>query len=316
MSTIYDVIIIGGGPAGLTAGLYAGRAGLNVLILENPIKPSQLLITDYIENYPGFPSGISGFELMNNFKKQIEKFELETKKENVVSVEKCKSDEFDAWQVNTDKDKYKALSVIAATGADFRKLDVFGEKKFTGKGVSYCAICDGAFFKDKEIMVVGGGDTAVEEAVFLTRFAKKVTIVHRRNRLRAEKIIQDRALANEKIDFIWDSVITEISGDIKVSSVKVENVKTQEQTEVACEGVFIFVGYIPNVEYIKDLVDLDNNNYIITDNNTACSQSGIFACGDCRSKNLRQIVNACGEGAVSAYSARKYVEELKGIEYK
>jgi thioredoxin reductase (NADPH) len=312
----YDVIIIGGGPAGLTAALYASRARLKTLVLESFSVPGQAIITDCIENYPGFPEGISGFELVDRFKKQAEKFGTEFKASHVKDIKECKEGKYAAWEVTTEKESYHSLALIIASGARPKKLGLAGEERLQGRGVSYCATCDGALYKDKDIIVVGGGDTAIEEALFLTRFAKKVSLVHRRNRLRATKILQERALSNEKIDFIWESEVIDVLGEQKVKGVRVKNVKTAEESEVACNGVFVFVGYLPNTDFVKGVVKPDKNGYIITDDDMNTSKKGIFACGDARKKLLRQVVTACGDGATAAFSAQQYVEELKGIAYK
>ncbi|MBU1007057.1 MAG: thioredoxin-disulfide reductase [Candidatus Omnitrophica bacterium] len=308
----YDVIVIGGGPAGLTAALYAGRARLKTLIVESFSVLGQAIITDRIENYPGFPEGINGFDLVEKFKKQAEKFEVEFKTGDVSEVKKHDK----GWEIKIKDKSYTALSLIVASGAKPKKLGVAGEEKLQGKGVSYCATCDGALYRDKEVVLAGGGDTAIEEALFLTRFAAKVKVAHRRDRLRATKILQERALANKKIEFIWESTITEITGDNKVSGVKIENVRTKEKGEVPCDGVFIFVGYSPNTDFVKGVLKLDKGGYIAGDDNMKTSEKGIFACGDCRGKLLRQVVTACGDGAVAAFSAQQYVEELKGVAYK
>lgn len=313
---IYDVIIIGGGPAGLTAALYASRARLKALLFESVAHPSQMLLTDTIENYPGFPDGVSGFALMDAFKKQALSFGTEIMSANVSEIRETNIESHKAWEVLSEESAYKTYSVVIATGARPKELGVSGEIELRGKGVSYCATCDGALFKGREVVVVGGGDTAVEEAIFLTKFATKVTIVHRRNRLRATKILQERVFANEKIAFELSSVVTEIGGIEKVEFVKLKNVETNENKSFNCEGVFIFVGYNPNTWCYMGIVDTDEEGYIITNQEMATSQAGIFACGDCRQKDLRQVVNACGEGAVSAVSARHYVEGLKGIGYK
>jgi thioredoxin reductase (NADPH) len=310
--SIYDVIIVGGGPAGLTAGLYTTRARLKTLLIESYTVPSQATVTALIENYPGFPEKISGFELIDKFKKQARNFGLEFSVGNVKNIQKDK----DKWQIVVEDKIYNCLSLIIAVGARPKKLGVAGEDKFRSKGVSYCATCDGALFKDKEIVVVGGGNTAIEEALFLTRFGKKVTLIHRRDKLRATKILQERALSNKKIDFVWSSQVIEILGDESVEAVKVKNIKTCQLSKILCNGVFIFVGLVPNTDFLKGIIELDEEGYIITDDNMKTSQEGIFACGDCRKKLLRQVVTACGDGAIAAFSAQKYVEGLKAIEYK
>lgn len=308
----YDVIIIGGGPAGLTAALYASRARLKTLVLESYFVPGQAVITDCIENYPGFPDGINGFELIEKFKKQVQKFGAEIKVGDVERIEKHKN----GWRVDVKGKTYNSLSLLVASGARPKKLGVPGEERLQGRGVSYCATCDGALYKDKDVVLVGGGDTAIQEALFLTRFAKKVSVVHRRKRLRATRILQERALANKVIEFIWESRIIEIMGKDKVGGVKVKNINTENETEVSCNGVFIFAGYSPNTDFIKELLKSDRDGYILTDDDMNTSKKGIFACGDCRKKLLRQVVTACGDGATAAFSAQQYVEELKGVAYK
>ena len=213
--------------------------------------------------------------------------------------------------METDDKSYTSRAVIIASGARPKRLDISGEDKFRGKGVSYCATCDGALFKNKEVVVAGGGDTALEEAIFLTRFAKKVTVIHRRNALRGTKILQERAFSNKKIEFVWDAGISEILGDTKVSTVKVKNVKTGAEKDLSCDGVFIFVGYTPNTAFLKDLLPLDESGYIIADDDCLTSKPGIFACGDCRKKLLRQVVTACGDGATAAFACQRYMENLQ-----
>jgi len=308
----YDVIIIGGGPAGLTAAIYTSRARLKTLVIESYSVPGQAIITDSIENFPGFPEGINGFELVEKFKKQAEKFGAELIVKNVEKIEQLQ----DGWRIKAEDKTYTTLSIIIATGAHPRKLDVPGEHKFTGKGVSYCATCDGALYRDKHVVVIGGGDTAIDEALFLTRFAKKVTLVHRRDRLRATKILQERVLANKKIEFAWESNVIEILGKDKVGGVKIKNIKTKKDTDLSCDGVFVFVGYEPNTVLAKGLLKLDKKSYILADEDMNTSKKGIFACGDCRKKLLRQVVTACGDGATAAFNAQHYVEKLKGTAYE
>jgi len=308
----YDVIIIGGGPAGLTAAIYTSRARLKTLVIESYSVPGQAIITDSIENFPGFPEGINGFELVEKFKKQAEKFGAELIVKNVEKIEQLQ----DGWRIKAEDKTYTTLSIIIATGAHPRKLDVPGEHKFTGKGVSYCATCDGALYRDKHVVVIGGGDTAIDEALFLTRFAKKVTLVHRRDRLRATKILQERVLANKKIEFAWESNVIEILGKDKVGGVKIKNIKTKKDTDLSCDGVFVFVGYEPNTDLAKDLLKLDKKSYILADDDMNTSKKGIFACGDCKKKLLRQVVTACGDGATAAFNAQQYVEKLKGTAYE
>ncbi len=308
----YDVVIIGGGPAGLTAGLYASRARLKTLLVESLSVPGQAVITDSIENYPGFPEGINGFELIERFKKQIENLGAEFKTGDVKDITSYEN----GWKIEVEGNSYSALALIIASGARPKKLGVPGEDRLQGKGVSYCATCDGPIYKGKDVIVVGGGDTAVEEALFLTRFGKKVTLIHRRDRLRAAKILHERAFANKKIEFLWNSIVCEILGDDKVNGVKVKDLKTGGEKKVSCDGVFIFTGYTPNTDFIGGLLELDDKGYIITDDDMKTSRQGIFACGDCRKKLLRQIVTACGDGATAAFAAQQYVEGLKGTAYK
>ncbi len=313
---VYDVIIIGGGPAGLTAGLYVSRAGLRGLCIEGASSISQITVTDLIENYPGIPEGINGFELIERFKKQALQFGLEMMSSDVTSVKPTKWDDLQGWKVTAGEHTHDALAVICATGAYWRKLGVPGEDAYTGKGVSYCATCDGPIFRNREVVVVGGGDTAVQEAIFLTNFTRKVTIVHRRDRLRATKILQKRAFANSKIEFAWNSVVEEISGKETVEKVKIKNVKSPGVVgEIPAAGVFIFTGLTPKTEFVRDVADLDQGGYIIVDANMHTSAKGVFAAGDCIKKRLRQVVTACGDGATAAFSAQLYIEELKGESY-
>lgn len=299
----YDVIIIGGGPAGLTAGIYTSRARLKTLLVESYSVACQAVTTDQIENYPGFPDGVNGFELIEKFKKQAEKFGTEFIINEVKGIKENKP----FWLIETDDKTYSGRAVIIASGARPKRLGVPGEDKFRGKGVSYCATCDGALFKNKEVVVAGGGDTALEEAIFLTRFAKEVTVIHRRNALRGTKILQERAFNNKKIEFVWDAVISEITGPARVASVKVKNVKTGVETEILCDGVFIFVGYAPNTGFLKDALPLDESGYIITDDNCLTPKPGVFAGGDCRKKLLRQVVTACGDGATAAFACQHFL---------
>ncbi|NQT75202.1 MAG: thioredoxin-disulfide reductase [Candidatus Omnitrophica bacterium] len=312
----YDVIIIGGGPAGLTAALYASRARMKTLLIESLSVPGQAIVTDSIENYPGFPDGVNGFTLIERFKKQAQIFGTEFKTGDVKKIQGHKDKDCKGWKVEMENKAFTSLSLIIASGARPKKLGVPGEDELRGRGVSYCATCDGALYKDKAVVLVGGGDTAVDEALFLTRFVKKLTLVHRRDRLRATKILQERALANKKIGFAWSSEAVEILGRDKVSGVKVKNVKSGEETDIPCDGVFIFVGYLPNTDFVKGSVRLDREGYIVADDNMNTPEKGIFACGDCRQKLLRQVITACGDGATAAFSAQQYVEEFKGIAYK
>jgi thioredoxin reductase (NADPH) len=311
----YDLIIVGGGPAGLTAGLYAARGRMNVLLLESLSVMGQAAMTEKIENYPGIDS-VSGFELMDRMKKQAAGFGLECGTGNVESVVQEKGEGHSLFNISGDGFEYRALSVILAAGASPRKLDIPGESELTGSGVSYCATCDAAFFRDKRIVVIGGGNSAVEEALFLTRFGRKVTIVHRRDRLRASGIVRERAFASEKMDFVWDSVPVRVNGDGRVESLTLKNIKTGETSDLGCDGVFVFIGWEPNTDFVRDLVDLGRGGAISTGPSLSTSRKGVFAAGDCREKKLHQVVTACGDGAVAAYSAQQYVDELKGVAYK
>jgi thioredoxin reductase (NADPH) len=313
---VYDVIIIGGGPAGLTAGLYAARATLKVLLIEGTALASQITVTDLIENYPGFPGGIGGFELVETFKRQAVQFGLETTSADVKSLSAKQWSGVKGWEVKTGDGSYSALAVIIATGAQWRKLGVPGEEAYIGKGVSYCATCDGPLYRNRDVVVVGGGDTAVQEAIFLTHFARKVTVVHRRDRLRAVGILQKRAFANEKIAFAWNSEVDEITGGAFVEKVRVRDIKISDKfTDIPAEGIFIFIGLTPNTDLVNGVCELDNQGYIKTDSHMRTSVAGIFACGDCIQKLLRQVVTACGDGATAAHAAQLYMEDLKGEAY-
>jgi thioredoxin reductase (NADPH) len=312
---IYDVIIIGGGPAGLTAGIYTSRARISTLLIEKLGIGGQASITDRIENYPGFIEGISGPELVHNMEEQAQSFGVKTIFDEVTRVEVSDEGNIKKVFVHDDPEPYQCLSIIVAAGHEQRKLGVPGETELTGRGVSYCATCDGAFFRDRAVAVVGGGDVAVEEALFLTRFVSKVYIVHRRDRLRATKILQERAAGNDKVAFVFDSVLDEVSGQTTVNGVKVRNVKTGQTEVLAVDGVFVFIGWNPNLSFLDSVVDRSEDGYIIVDKEMMTSKEGIFACGDCCKKKLRQIVAACGDGATAAFSAQHYVEMVKGEAY-
>lgn len=311
MTEIYDVIIIGAGPAGLSAGLYASRSRLKTLIIEKEKSGGQIVTTNEVENYPGSIENSSGPSLTARMVQQADEFGAERIIDTVLEVnldDKIKT-------IKGEKNEYKAKTVIIATGAVPRPIGIPGEKELTGKGVSYCATCDGAFFTDLEVYVVGGGDAAVEEAIFLTKFARKVTIIHRRDELRAVKSIQEKAFKNEKIDFMWDSVVKEIKGDGLVNSMVVENTKTGEQTEVVADeddgmfGIFVFIGYLPATDIFEGKVEMENG-YIPTDADMRTNIDGVFAAGDCRVKTVRQVVTATGDGAIAAIQAEKYISEV------
>jgi len=304
---VYDVIIIGGGPAGLTAGLYTSRGRLKSLLIEKAFTGGQVMTTEWIENYPGFEDGISGAELSQKMEKQATRFGLEIIQGSVARIALNGRMKEIALE---DNRHYEARSIILATGSNPRLLKIEGEDAFRGRGVSYCATCDGAFFKGAKLAVIGGGDSAVEEGLFLTKFAETVYIVHRRDLLRAAKCVQERAFANPKIKFVWNSVPEKIEGDEQgVKSLHIKNLKTGEQSSLEVAGVFIYVGYNPNTAFLRGLVDLNENDYIITDENMSCSTPGIFAAGDVRAKPLKQIATAVGDGAIAGVAAEKYIEE-------
>ncbi|MFH1577169.1 MAG: thioredoxin-disulfide reductase [Candidatus Margulisiibacteriota bacterium] len=301
---ILDLIIIGGGPAGLTAALYATRARLKVLLIEKMILGGQATTTFFIENYPGFPEGVSGMELSNRMQDQVKRLGLDITWGNTISVANKKT----LREVQVDGKVLTAKAVIIATGTEAAKLAVPGEDEFRGRGVSYCATCDGAFYKDKNIMVVGGGNSAIEEALFLTRYAKKISVVHRRDQLRADKILAEKALAEPKMYFFWHSVVEKIGGQKKVEEVTLNDLASGKKIKVQIDGVFVYIGSKPNTDLVKDVVKLDKYGFIITDKNMKTSATGIFAAGDVRATPLRQIVTAASDGAIAAESARKYIE--------
>jgi thioredoxin reductase (NADPH) len=304
---MYDLIITGAGPAGLTAGLYAARAKIKTVLLEKLGPGGQVLLTDRVENYPGFPEGISGFELIDRIKRQTENFGLEIKISEVTSFDLASNKKL----VITPDEQLETRSVILACGAAPRKLQIDGEDLLIGKGVSYCATCDGPFYRDQEVAVIGGGDTAVQEAIFLTRFAKKVYLIHRRNKLRAVKILQDRAKNEEKIEFVWDTTPVKINGTSGVEGLEIKNLKTDEKSSLPVQGVFVFIGYIPNSELVKNMLTVDENGFIITNEDMETSIPGVYAAGDIRSKLLRQITTAVGEGATAAFAVEKHLEGFK-----
>jgi thioredoxin reductase (NADPH) len=302
-----DLIIIGAGPAGLTAGLYAARARLKTRMLEKLSPGGQVLMTDWVENYPGFPDGISGFELMDKMRRQAEKFDLLIENHEVSRVELTPEKKI----VVTDKGELETRALILTSGATPRKLGIEGEALLTGKGVSYCATCDGPFYRDQEVALIGGGDTAVEEAIFLTRFTSKVHLIHRRDELRATKLLQERVMALDQVNIVWDTIPMGIVGDTEVKGVDLKNVKTGKKSHLPVQGVFVFIGYIPNNELVKDQLELDPSGFVVTDNDMQTSIPGVFAAGDIRSKVLRQIATAVGEGATAAFAVEKYLESLK-----
>jgi thioredoxin reductase (NADPH) len=301
----YDVAIIGAGPGGLSAAIYAARGGLKTVVFEKALIGGQIVLSADVENYPGFETTLSGFDIIDKFKKQAERFEAEIREEEIISLE----DKVSHKLIKTRNKTYEVKTVIVATGAHPRKMDVPGEEELTGRGVSYCATCDGALYRNKIVAVVGGGDSAVEEALFLTKFAAKVYIIHRRDELRAVKIIQERAFKNEKIEFIWDTVVEEVQGKQFVENLKLHNRKTGENSLLKTDGVFVYVGIIPNNELVKDIVKLDDQGFILTDVNLMTNTPGIYAAGDIVQKILRQVVTAASDGAIAAFFAEKYIEE-------
>lgn len=304
MAEVHDLAIIGGGPAGLTAYLYAARARLDTILIEKLSPGGQVLVTDFVENYPGFPEGLPGWELMEKFVAHVKKLGFNQKLGEVVGIEL----EGQIKKIKlADGEELRARAVIVATGASPNKLGVPGEKELTGKGVSYCATCDGPFFRDQVIAVVGGGNTAVQEAIFLTKFAKKVFLIHRRDQLRAQKILQERAFANPKIEFIWNTVVEEILGKDKVEALKLKNRQTGETSILKVDGVFIFIGTRPQSDFVKGLLPTNERGFIITDCEMRTEVPGIFAAGDVRAKACRQIITAAGDGATAAYMAEHYL---------
>lgn len=308
----YDVIIIGGGPAGLSAGLYAGRASLSTLIIEKEREGGQIVITGEIENYPGAVDGESGPSLIDRMVSQTQKFGVERVYDTVTAVEL----EGEEKVVKTAGGEYRSKTLIIASGAHSLEIGCPGEKEFAGRGISFCATCDGPFFEGLDVYVIGGGDAAVEEALHLTKFAKKVTIIHRRDQLRAAKSIQKKAFANDKITFMWDTVVEEIKGTDLVESMVVKNVKTGEITEILADeedgtfGIFVFIGFRPNSGLFEGKLAMENG-YILTDEDMKTSVPGVFAAGDIRKKSLRQVVTAVADGAAAAVQAGRYIEKLE-----
>ena len=305
-NTHHQLIILGGGPAGLTAGLYAARDRLQVMLVEKGVVGGQVLVTDWIDNYPGFPEGLSGFDLIEKMAAQAKRFELETKNANVVKVELTEAKKKLIFESG---EELTCQALIICTGARPNKLGIPGEQELTGKGVSYCATCDGPFFRDQEILVVGGGDTAIQEADFLTKFASKVTVIHRRDELRATKVLQEKAFANERVEFIWNSNVVAIEGEKEVERVRIRD-NNGEEREIAASGVFILIGTIPNSEILPlEQLGADEFGFVITDDEMRTKVDGVMAAGDIRSKRVRQVINAAGEGAVAAIAAEYYLND-------
>ena len=311
---MYDLIILGAGPAGLSAGLYAGRAKLKTLIIEKAIEGGQIAGTTDVENYPGIKM-ISGMEIGMTMREQAENFGCEFVSDTIEEVEL----EGNVKKVKTSGAEYQAKSVILATGAQARKIGAPGEAEFEGRGVSYCSTCDAAFYQDLDVYVVGGGDAAIDEALFIAKFASNVYIIHRRDQLRASKSLQDRAFANEKIHFIWDSAVEEIKGDKIVNEIVLKNLKTNELTSIKAEdepfGTFVFIGYIPETKLYEGKVNMDGG-YILTDDEMNTNIPGVFAAGDLRKKTVRQVVTAASDGAIAGINAEKYIAEQEGTLYE
>lgn len=305
MSETNDVIIIGAGPAGLAAAIYTGRGRLKTLVLEKGMPGGQILLTDNVENYPGFPDGVVPFQLMDNFRKQAEKFGAKINQDEVREIKK----EGDFWNVIGGKGAYPTRAIIVTTGSVYRKLDLEGEGKLTGRGISYCATCDGAFFKDKDVAVVGGGDWALTEAIFLTKFCKTIKLIHRRDQFRGEKILQERVLENDKIEVIWDTVVVGISGEERIESLSLKNVKTNETSELKVDGFFITIGMNPNSEFVKDIIELDESGQIKVKKNMATSQPGIFAAGDVTDACPEQMATAVGTGVAAAIAVDEFLSQ-------
>jgi len=301
----YDIIIIGAGPAGLSAAIYSARGGLKTAIFEKAMIGGQINVTDEVENYPGFEEPLSGYDLTDKMHKQAERFGAIFIEEEITAIGMeglCKV-------IEAGGNKYRAKSLIICTGAHPRRLSVPGEERMTGRGVSYCATCDGALYRDKVVAVVGGGDSAIEEGIFLTRFAKKVYVIHRRDQLRAQKIIQERAFRNPKMEFILDTVIQEIHGEQTVEKLELVNRKTQQITMLPVDGIFIYVGILPNNELLESRIELDSAGFVLTDQNMHTNVPGIYAAGDIRHTVLRQVVTATSDGAIAAWSAEKWIIE-------
>lgn len=306
---VRDLIIIGAGPAGMSAGIYAARSALSPLIIESQMPGGQVALTDFIENYPAFPNGMSGQELTKLMEEQCNNFNVEFM--NFVQVDFVEK-ENKIFKLKTNQGDFFAKTVIVATGASPAELGIPGEREFKGRGVSYCATCDGPLFKDKDILVVGGGDSAVQEAIYLTKFVSSLKIVHRRDKLRARKMLQEKAFKNPKIDILWNSNLLEIKGKDLVERVVIFNNKTNQKREIRIDGLFMYVGFKPNSSLVKDLVEMDKLGRIITDHKMRTSTTGLFAAGDVRNTPLRQVVTAVSDGAIAAINAEEYLEyEMK-----
>jgi len=303
--TKFDVVIIGAGPSGYTAGIYCSRAGYDTLILSGILPGGQLVNTTEVENYPGFEKAIMGPDLMIEMRRQTERMGTTIVDDECVNVDFRNN----PFKILTGSEEYEGRAVIIATGANPRKLGLEGEQTFAGKGVSYCATCDGPFFRNLELVVAGGGDSAIEEATFLTKFATKIHLVHRRSELRASKVMQDRAFSNEKIKFIWESEVVDIKGDQKMQQVVIKNIKTNEETVLDVGGLFVAIGHVPNTKLFKNQIDMDDEGYIILKNKTCTNIEGVFAAGDVHDRSYRQAVTAAGFGCMAAIDVDKYLSE-------
>jgi thioredoxin reductase (NADPH) len=308
VNEFHEAVIIGGGPAGLTAGIYLMRAGVDALLIEKGVSGGTPMKYDFVENYPGFPEGVSSKDLMSRMAEQARRFGLQTKEFSQVEEVSRQADRF---LIRAGDASIETTGVVVATGTEAMKLGIPGETEFVGLGISYCATCDGLFFKDLDVAVIGGGDAAIQEALALTTIVRKVYVIHRRNELRAQKIIQDRAFRNPKMDFLWNKVPVEIKGKGQVESVQMEDVKTRERSEVKVDGVFIYVGARPGTGFLGDLVERDSAGFVVTDENLAARTEGLFIAGDVRKKSLRQISTAVGDGALAAVSLERYLLEKK-----
>ena len=305
----YDIAIVGGGGAGLTAAVYAARARRSTVVFERLVTGGQIATTDIVENFPGFPEGVNGFDLAQLMLKQAEKFGAEMVYEGVESLERTEDSRF---RLETASGAYLARAVIVTAGADYNKLGVPGEAEYVGKGVSYCATCDGAFFEGQEVAVIGGGDAAMDEGLFVTRYASKVYVIHRRDTLRASAVLRERAFANPKMEFIWDTVIERIEGDGQVEKLQLRNVKTEQMSELAVGGVFIFIGQTPNSHLLKGLVEMDAGGHAIVDLKMRTSVPGLYVAGDVRTQAARQLISAAGDGATAAIEAEHYLASKLG----
>jgi len=303
----YDVIIIGSGPAGFTAGIYTSRAKLKTLLISGSLPGGQLMTTSEVENYPGFPNGIFGPELMMNMRQQAERFATTIIDDEVLKVDFKKR----PFLISTHSETYEGRAILLCTGASPRKLGIDGEQEFGGRGVSYCATCDGPFFKGEEIAVIGGGDTAIEEATFLTKFGKAVKIIHRRDFLRASKILQEKAFENSKIQFVWNNVVTRIAGNKKIESIDLKNLTTGKTQNLSVGGLFVAIGHEPNTSIFKDQLELDDKGYVVLKENTRTSVEGVFAAGDVHDYRYRQAVTAAGFGCMAALDVENWLSENK-----